>query len=171
LDALSKVISTLLSPSGEEGGGEHYCDAEEHPAADGAARNGRVGLGASFTGRKMSAKLLSLLVKSAPPQKVAQFPPAPGSPPQQMEQARQYVQPEWLQFESQNERTSQLLQAAAGEGNRSQTPTRMIAAPTTFFMSSSFSLSTVTPVPSDYRPGPSQACIVVYAIGMRSVDA
>jgi len=170
LDASSRVVSALLSPR-ERREAKLYSDGEEHPAAYGATRNGREGLGASFTGPKISAKLVSLLVKAAPPQKVAQFPPAPGSPPQQMEQARQYVHPEWLQFGSQFERRSQLLQAEAGEGTRSRTPARMIAAPTNFFMRSSFSSSTVTPVPEDYGPGPSQVCIVVYAICMRSVHA
>jgi hypothetical protein len=57
--------------------------------------------------------VLTVLASAGPPQYRAQFPPAPGFPPQQIEQAAQYVQPECAQFGSQKAGFRQLLQAEA----------------------------------------------------------
>jgi hypothetical protein len=90
-----------------------YRGADEHVAEDELTRIPGASLGTSPGLRKISGKLSSVLLRAGPPQYSLQLPPALGSPPQQMLQAAQYVQPECEQFGSQNAGTSQVRQAAA----------------------------------------------------------
>jgi hypothetical protein len=68
---------------------------------------------ALLTEARKKLGVVPVLAKAPPPQYEAQFPPASGLPPQQIEQAAQYVQPECAQFGSQKAGTSQVLQAVA----------------------------------------------------------